>query len=178
MCTMFSHCTPSLGSSSRSSGCASDRPRTNDRIFFSPPESVPACCSSRRSRIGKRAKNGANACQAAVGAHQRQVVAHAQVVEHRALLRAVADAERASPRRLDGVDRAPLEADAARAAPQLAEQQLQQRALADAVAADHAQHLAGRDRAVDVAHDDDLAVAADDVLELEPRRAAHFSAPT
>ena len=78
----------------------------------------------------------------------------------------------------DGVDRATLEADAARAARQLAEQQLQQRALADAVAADHAQHLAGGDRAGDVADDDDVAVAAGEAAELEARHAAHFSAPT
>ena len=142
MCTMFSHCTPSLGSSSRSSGCASARPRTNDSIFFSPPESVPACCVEPALEDREAREQRLEGVEAAVGAHQREVVAHAQVVEHRPLLRAVADAERAPRVGSSAVDRAAFEAHAAGAARQLAEQQLQQRALADAVAADDAEHFA------------------------------------
>src|SRR5450755_979145 len=92
----------------------------------------------------------------AIGAHEGEVVAHAQVVEHRALLWAVADSERAALRGFEALDRAALEAHAALAAVQLAEQQLHQGALADAVATDHAQHLAARQRARNPAHDDDL----------------------
>jgi hypothetical protein len=45
--------------------------------------------------------------QAAVRPHQREVVAHAQVVEHRALLRAVAHAEAAPLRGFEALDRRP-----------------------------------------------------------------------
>ena len=114
--------------------------------------------------------------EAAVGPHQREVVAHAQVVEHRPLLRAVAHAEGAPLRGFEALDGPAFEPHRAFAAGQLAEQHLHQRALADAVAADDREHLAGGDRAGDAAHDRDVAVAADQALEREPR--AHFSAPT
>ena len=74
--------------------------------------------------------------------------------------------------------RLPFEPDGAAAARQLAEQQFQQRALAHAVAADDAQHLAGRDLARHAAHHVDIAVAAGHGVEAQARAVVHFSEPT
>ena len=78
-------------------------------------------------------------------------------------------------RGLEALDGPALETHAAGAAGQLAEQQLQQAALADPVAADDAEHLAGGHRAGNATHDRDVAVAPDQTLEFEAQ--AHFSAP-
>src|SRR5690606_9135609 len=77
-------------------------------------------------------------------AHQEQVLAHGQVVEDDALLRAVGYAERAPRRRIEGRDGPALEADRAAPRTQMSGEKLHQGALADAVAAQQAQNLARR----------------------------------
>jgi hypothetical protein len=68
-------------------------------------------------------------------AHQREIVAHREVVEHRPLLRAIADAGTAARRRIERRERLFVEKNAPVHRRQIAGQELHQRRLADAVAA-------------------------------------------
>ena len=99
-------------------------------------------------------------------------------IERDPLLRREADAQSAPFGRRERPDVHPPMADLAVTQRQEAVQQLEQRALAHTVAAQHAEHLTGRDSRSEPADDHARPVATRDAGEFEDRHGRHELAPT
>ena len=102
-----------------------------------------------------------------------QVLHHREQAEDAAVLRHVADAEPRQAMRRQAGDGGAVEENAALARLHQAHDRLQGRALADAVAAEQADHLAGPDLERDAVQDVALAVIGVQVLDADQRLRAY-----
>src|SRR5262249_55893444 len=107
----------------------------------------------------------------------REVLLDRHAGKDLAALRNVADAALRAALGRQGRDLAALEPDRAVPDPQLADQALHHRRLADAVAADHGDDLAGLDREIDTAQDRGRAVAGRDAAHLQERVSGPLNGP-
>jgi len=102
---------------------------------------------------------------AALGQVQPQVVGHAQFAEDHVLLWCVGDAQSQARMCCGACQVAPAPVHAALGQRQETGQRAQQRGLAHAVAAEHAEHAPRRHGAAHATHDEGVAIAADHLLE-------------
>ena len=129
-------------------------------ICCSPPDSVVPCWRRRSRRRGKAAIDlrqrgavGGAAAPRHLHEAERQVLLHREPGKDAAILRHEADAEAADAVGGGAVDARAVEGDLAAAGADPAGDGLEQRGLADAVAAEHADHLARAHGEVDALHD-------------------------